>query len=242
MVAAITNWLKQAEPDFSVGFSLFCQHSPNRMLQDWIRRKRDMEMLKCELGKLNAILDDIPATGQPLQVESPVVEEFQELPKAAGKAVEEAAGKAPAAGERIVFKTYDERRTRRADLPPDLQAVYDHISEDYRLRRALHEKMKLATTDRDRASFRGRILEAQKQITDGWKRIDGYLRENSQKAIAANFNESSCRSYISKALKKQTLTAKVADGVRIRVKALLEHGCTIGGDTLQQLKDRGLTK
>ncbi len=232
MVPEITNWLKQAEPDFDSGFSLFCRYSPNRSLISWIGRKRDAAMLAYELAKLNRIISAPVAAPVPRAVIAADTARPATPPPPQRPAQEQR----PA----ITFKTIDDRRTRRSDLPPDLQVVYDGIAQEYKLRRGCHEKMKMATTDADRAAFRGKILECQDRITAGWKRIDAYLYEETTKAVAEKFNEKSCRAYISKALKEENLSQKKADGVRIRVKALLDHGCALSDETLQQLRRRNL--
>ncbi len=231
MVPEITNWLNQAEPDFDAGFSLFCRYSPNRALISWIGRKRDAAMLAYELAKLNKYISSPVADPVPASVIR--ADTAQPVPAPAPR---------PALEEQptITFKTFDDRRTRRSDLPADLQAVYDTVAQDYKLRRGFHEKMKMATTDADRAAFRGKILECQDRITAGWKRIDAYLYEETTKAVTEKFNEKSCRAYISKALKEENLSQKKADGVRIRVKALLDHGCALSDETLQQLRRRNL--
>lgn len=241
MIPAITAWLEQAEPDFAAGFSLFCRYSPNRTLISWIGRKQDLEMLRYELAKLNPYLT-APA-GHPAEIAAieattapdPAAHAAPRVEKPAEKPAEE-----PASEPRIVFRTYDERRTRRADLPPELQKVYDDIAGIYRVRRICHEKMKAARTDRDRAASRAEILDCQERITAGWKQIDAYLYETTTRQVEAAFNERSCRAYISKGLKEASLSKKREDGIRIRVKALLEHGCTISDETLQQLRSRNL--
>lgn len=247
MIPAITAWLREAKPDFNAGFSLFCRYSPNRTLISWIGRKRDAEMLRYELQKLNPYLTE-PA-GQPAEqpAEQPadirVIETLTQPDEAAHVAAEPvrpAQNSDPEPEPRIVFRTYDERRTRRADLPAELQSVYDDVAGDYKMRRALHEKMKAAMSNQDRASFRARIMECQDRIDAGWKKIDTYLNEQSSRKLEASFNESSCRAYISKALKSPNLSQKRIDGVRLRVKALLEHGCTLSEETLQQLRQWNL--
>lgn len=232
MVAEINAYLNGGNPEFNAGFSLFCKYSTNQSLMSWIGRKKDMEMLLYELKKLDR------AGATPLNVNA-AVHEIQyncfrdELQKALPVPV-------PVEDSKIVFKTYDERRTRRADLPEDLQKVYDDITSDYKLNRGYHEKMKAATTDQDRAEFRQRIVETTERIQEGWTRIDTYLQEAETKKVDDKFNESSCRSYISKALKSEKISDKVAAGVRIRVKALQEHGCVISNDTLETLKNKNL--
>ena len=241
MIPAITAWLEQAEPDFNTGFSLFCQYSPNRTLISWIGRKQDLEMLRYELRKLNPYLTaPAAANAETLAIEAKASPDpaAHAAPKTEKRP--EKSEPAPDPGPKIVFDTYDERRTRRADLPPELQQLYDDIAGDYKVRRALHEKMKAALSDADRASFRARILECQERITAGWKRIDAHLYETTTRQVEDSFNEKSCRAYISKGLKEESLSPKRRDGIRIRVKALLEHGCTLADETLRQLRERDL--
>ncbi len=244
MIPAITAWLREAKPDFNAGFSLFCRYSPNRTLISWIGRKRDAEMLRYELQKLNPYLTE-PA-GQPAEqpAEQPadirVIETITQPDEAAHVAAKPEPTEKSKPEPRIVFRTYDERRTRRADLPAELQTVYDDIAGDYKVRRALHEKMKAAMSNQDRASFRARVMECQDRINAGWIKIDSYLNEQSSRKLEASFNESSCRAYISKAIKSPNLSQKRIDGVRLRVKALLDHGCTLSEETLQQLRQRNL--
>jgi hypothetical protein len=141
----------------------------------------------------------------------------------------------------ITFKTFDERRTRRADLPPDLQAVYDGCASDFKLKRGLHEKMKMATTNADRASLRARILETDARIRAGYAEIDDYLtRMAKEKAEADDFKEGTARSYVCRALKKKKLTGAQKATLKARVKALLDHGCVIGPDTIEKLKKIGV--
>ena len=58
--------------------------------------------------------------------------------------------------------------------------------------------------------------------------------------MESKFSEANCRAYISKALKKETLSDTVTLGVKVRIKALNAHGCTIGDDLQAELKKRKL--
>ena len=239
MITEIQTYLNKANPEFEAGFALFCKYSPNRILIESIGRRRDRDMLLYELQKLsdagfvahnsNAAVMQIQAAPVITPVTTPshtvthtVITEDNALEKA------------------ITFRTYDDRRTRRSDLPPELQTEFDANAADYSVRRALHEKMKLATTDKDRSQLRARILETQDRINGRWKKIDSFQAKAAEEARAAAFNEKSARAYISKALKEKTITDARAAGVRARVKALLAHGCNISDETVKQLKSRKL--
>ena len=232
----ILDYLQSAEPAFDAGFALFCKYSRNEPLMSWISRRRDREKLLYELEKLSQL--------------DPVVNPVRETHLARWSRPEQTVSPASsseiqaAPSVPVTFKTYDERRTRRADLPADLQKVYDGISEDYKLRRGLHEKMKMATTNEDRASFRARVIETDGRIRGGFKEIDTYLARKAQEQEKAkaesDFKESTARSYISKALKKETLSAAQKATIRERYNALISHGCTVTEELTAKLKNLGL--
>lgn len=227
----IHEFLQKADPDFESGFALFCKYSPNESLMSFIGRKTDMDMLLYELGKLDRGGFDTPNPRASIL-------NSRYAPAAAAAALAPAVQEAPAEAG---FKTFDERRTRRADLPDDLKAVYDNIAEDYKVRRALHDKMKAATADADRADFRARILETEERIQAGWTRIDAWLEQNAKAKADDNFNEKSCRAYISKALKAEKVTETVAAGVKARIQTLREHGCTVTDELLDAIRAKGIT-
>lgn len=230
MIPEINEYLKQANPDFDSGFRLFCRYSPNQALMSWIGRKRDQQVLAYELRKL----DESPFVFINRQAEAHEARfnraPAQQLPQ----------DPAPDPAPKIVFRTSDERRTRRADLSPEMQKIYDETTAEYRVRRGYHEKMKVAKTDKDRAELRAGILGAQERIAAGWKQIDDYLLEKEKAAQADAFNEKNCRSYISKALASEKISDRVAKGVTARVQALLDHGCAISEETQRLLKKRRL--
>lgn len=242
VINEIQTYLQQPNPEFNSGFALFCKYSPNRILIESIGRRHDREMLLYELRKLsNAGFVAVNSNAAILQSQAsqPVA-----VPVAQSSSAENAVHPQKSADDqlqkRINFRTYDDRRTRRSDLPPEMQVEFDANSADYSVRRALHEKMKMATTDSDRASLRARILETQKRINERWKKIDDYLAAAAEETQATAFNEKSARAYISKALKVGTVTDRKAAGVKARVKALLDHGCNISDETVKQLKEKHL--
>lgn len=218
----ITEFLNRANPDFDAGFALFCKYSPNQNLISWIGRKRDFDTLMYELKKIQSFTSPT--------VNPAYAPQYTIQPQQPVRASEPAPQ--PETESKIIFKTYDERRTKRGDLPEDLQKIYDDTVSEYPVRRGYHEKMKNARTDADRAEYRSRIIECQGRIMAGWEKIDSYLQDVESKKLENQFNESSCRAYISKALKNPTkVSDKVKLGVRVRYQALIEHNCAVSDDT-----------
>lgn len=230
----ILEYLNSAEPDFSAGFALFCRYSRNDALKNWISRKLDMPKLLYELEKLSRTTVSINP-----KESLDVARYAQSRPSPEPPAQDPVS--VPVIEPSISFKTFDERKTRRADLPAELQAVYDECASDFKLRRGLHEKMKMATTNADRAIYRQRVIETDARIRAGFAEIDDYLtRQAEEKAKADDFKESTARSYVSRALKKAKLTGAQKATLKARVQALQAHGCVIGPDTMNQLKKIGV--
>lgn len=101
--------------------------------------------------------------------------------------------------------------------------------------------MKMATTNADRASLRARIIETDARIRAGYAEIDAYLsRQALEKAKADDFKENTARSYICRALKRKKLSGEQMATLKARAQALLDHGCVIGTDTMNQLKKIGV--
>lgn len=235
MILDIVSYLGSADPDFDAGFALFCKYSRNRTAMDWISRRRDKAKLLYELGKLaGSTAPANPSASSDQAVFSAAVA-YQPAP-------EKKAGKEPLPADVIKanIRTFDDRRTRRSELPPELQEVYDRNAEDYKLRRGFHEKMKMARTDADRAVFRQKVLETDARIQAGWKLIDDFFTRSAVAAVTESFNESTCRSYISKALHREKNSPKQVATCKARVAALLDHDCHLDEGTLEQLQKKGL--
>ena len=221
--------------DFNEGFALFCKYSKNESLISWIGRKKDMERLIYNLKKLNGF-PNLKANAKTeeliIKYNRPVDAVVAAMPSAP---IQQETSE-PADTSTITFRTFDDRKTRRSDLPEDLQKVYDDIAGDFKLRRAYHEKMKMATTDEDRAQLRAKILETEDRNRNGWATIDKFLLEQTQQTVTTAFKETTVRSYISKKLKKENLTPEDIEQLKIRVKALLDHGCIIKDAVAEKLR------
>ena len=237
MIEEINNYLNKHEPDFISGFSLLCKYSRNESLISWIGRKHDSERMLYELKKLN----DFPSVTPNPRAEINFTRYGVGLVAGGDDAPKGLSPEIPDEDKEFEkFRVFDDRRHKRSELPEDLQKIYDDIASDYKLRRAYHEKMKMATTDVDRAGLRASILDTQERIIAGWKPIDEFLLNKTKDKVEKEFKESSCRSYISKALNARTISESTAEGVKIRLKALQENNCQISEETIQRLKEKGL--
>lgn len=231
MIQEIVDYLKGANPDFTTGFTLFCRYSRNESLMSWIGRKHDHRKLIYELGKLASLNLTANSRGSLYQAK------FDRQP--AVHAVTPGVMTAEPEGS-IRWRTFDDRRTRRSDLPEHLQQVFDTVASDYKLRTHYHDLMKRAATNSERQQLRAHLMETDARIRTGWKQIDDYLDEQAKvPPPEKEFSESTYRSYISKALNRERNSDSQIRLVKQRVAALMAHGCQMDETTKNRLKDRG---
>gem|GEM_PF-4391258 len=152
--------------------------------------------------------------------------------------------KAESSQQDIHFQIVEPRKVNRDELPEELQKLYDEITEQYKVQRSQHEKMKQANSDVGRKEFRDEVVSLQKSISQKWQIIDARLqngeKEESPEAPVVKIHVNSHRAYISKMLAKSTLSAEQKEAVKRKVNELLSLGEILKPETLQKLKEKGL--
>lgn len=229
----ITLYLNQQDPGFAQGFKLFCKYSRNQSLMSYIGRKREMEQLLYELEKLSSMGRLTVNPNHEAQHIRFNREDITPLEASTNSKQE----------EDNHFFIVDERKVRREDLPEELQKLYDEITEQYKVQRSMHEKMKLANSDTGRKEFRDEVVNLQQSIAGKWRIIDEQLQngEPTPKEVPAKrVHVSSHRAYISKMLAKQKLSNEQKETVRRKVEELLNIGEILKPETLKKLKEKGL--
>lgn len=226
--------LAKDERDFETGLELLCMYSKELPVQNHIRRKHDVEKLYYKLDQLkdrpNITLTKSAVNRHivnmtPAKVDlKPVVETKQDE------------------SEKL-------KSVKREDLPDVLQGMYDMINDSYKLMRSMHEKMKLAKTNADRAKIRKMIVELDDSIKSGWAVIDHWVItgeipvvETPKEEVIDAKTVSAARTYLSKNLpklekmedgnQKDLLIAKIGE----RYTLLLKAGNNFDDATLSILK------
>jgi hypothetical protein len=64
-------------------------------------------------------------------------------------------------------------------LSPDMILLLDKMFKDFKTQRYLHERMKLAVNDQERAEFRKEIVKLDDEIEAGWEVIDNSQNKSS---------------------------------------------------------------
>lgn len=145
--------------------------------------------------------------------------------------------------------------TRLEDMPNELcRTLWLKRQDAYREAQQAHLKMRNVPEgeahNKERAKWRAEVLRLLDVVNDYWKQIDEEIaRFNSQvpepvegpaKETPA-FNVSTYRAYISKALRKKSLTPAQLAELQHRVDAMIQAGVEIEGETLEKLKAIGVS-
>jgi len=227
----IQQWLA-GERNYEQGVALANRYLRNQSLLRYFSRHYDPKKLVYQLNKIKG-LRDLQVTQKqryvvPMPYDQAAVEKERKL---------------------IVFDDH----IHVDDLPDHLKPLYLQNRELYKLMRALHEKMKLAKTDEERAKFRKSIEEYDEVIAENWKTLDAWdgtvdtpsadpvelTEEEKEKQLAA------ARKFVSvnvkKALASQGLTRQqLAFKVAERVNILVNAGVQIGESMKLHLKMLGI--
>lgn len=214
----IKKWLEEGASDFNQGFALFQRFSRNQSMIAYIARKQHHEMLKYELEKLAS--------------KSELKENPHTLPK-----VSSLYNSSVPENPRTVI--IDERHINREDLSPELQKIYDLNVEDYKSLRIYHEKMKQANSDSGRTEFRDKIMKLDAKIKKRWEIIDSGQLPGTDNGEGKNIKINTARSYISKMLKKDTLTEEQREKVKESFNVIITAGEVLKEETLAKLKEKG---
>ena len=131
-------------------------------------------------------------------------------------------------------------------LPPTLRDLWIKNRDEYKELQYCHAQMKLANSDAGRADWRRQVFEHRESIEARWKlfkeekaRLEAEAKSTpTDNAAYIPIND---RSYISRALKKESWDDETKLEVQRRVDNLLGHSQKISEETLQRLRERGIT-
>lgn len=227
---------------FDEGVDILLRYSPNAGVNSCIMRRRDKGLLGSELRRLAHLprLKDLrpsqPKKAEPTETAQAV--ETVEKANTDGNAENEASDEEDDTVSFERHKQYDPDK-----LPPMLKELWTKNRDEYKELQYCHAQMKLANSDAGRADWRKKIIQHQESLDKRWKLFD----EEMENLIAAKdgnddkFNAFNARAYISKMLKKETLTDANRVEVQKRVYQLMNSGFAIKEETIEKLKDRGFS-
>lgn len=237
---------------FEEGVAVFAMYTKDRFAVERVRRSRDIRLLNQELKKLAHMpgLKPAPVTGysnpsQPTPKGSddrnrgsrPTAEPTPAVPR-------------PEAPRPEVPR---HKYTRFEDMPtPETQALWQRNNQRWHEKVALFERMKLLPEGEELANVRNELVALSREHRECWQLIDRlceefHAQQNQQSAEAVKpaeppqpFNVSTCRAYVSKALKKDTLSDAQFLELQRRVDAIVAAKAEIKADTVARLKALGI--
>ena len=131
-------------------------------------------------------------------------------------------------------------------LPPTLKELWEKNRDEYKELQYCHAQMKQANSDAGRADWRRQVEEHRASLDARWKLFDEEKARLAAKTEETDgekpaYNPANDRSYITNALKKEEWTDKMKLEVQRRVETLLGNNIPFKEETLQRLKERGIT-
>lgn len=227
---------------FDEGVDILLRYSPNAGVNSCIMRRRDKGLLGSELRRLAHLprLKDLrpsqPKKAEPTETAQAV--ETVEKANTDGNAENEASDEEDDTVSFERHKQYDPDK-----LPPMLKELWTKNRDEYKELQYCHAQMKLANSDAGRADWRKKIIQHQESLKKRWQLFDEEIAnmKNGNEEGEKTFNAFNARSYISKMLKKETLTDAQRLEVQKRVDLLLKNGVAITEETIEKLKDRGFS-
>lgn len=247
----------QKHPDYSFdeGVAVLLRYSANRGVNTFITVRRDRQHLRNELNRLAHIpnLRPLPGREEPkptVEEPAPVEEPTEPKPeKETEPEPEKEPEPEPEKDDDDTVTYLDLNRHEREDpdkLPPTLKELWLKNRDEYKELQYCHAQMKQANSDAGRADWRKQVFEHRESIQARWKLFDEEKARLAAEAEPAAqekpaYNPGNDRSYITNALKKETWTDKMKLEVQRRVEKLLSNSIPITEETLQRLKERGIS-
>ena len=226
---------------------MLLRYSANGGVNGFILRRRDRKHLRNELNRLAHIpnLRPLPGREEPKSNENEPKSNENEP-----KSNEDSPKEGTTADDEDDTVTYlDLNRHEREDpdkLPPTLKELWLKNRDEYKELQYCHAQMKQANSDAGRADWRRQVFEHRESIQKRWQLFD---EEKARLAADAGqtetedaaYNPNNDRAYISKALKKDDWDDALKLEVQHRVDALLKHNIPVSDETIQRLKERGIS-
>lgn len=247
----VKKYLEKGRVDFAEGFALLKKYCDNDGIISLVEKRKNLPYLIFELKRLartphlkpNRHFVDL---GRPLSDSSSLDE-----PKGKDEVIVE--------GDQVDNKVDDQvddhivdwhkleqyKNTKYNDMPNDFcKKIYKENKDLYKELQHNHQQMKLANSDEGRAAFRKEVLRLDEVITSNWKVIDDEIAslgdDKTEDIPAADVKESTLRSSITRALKKENLSNKDLAKLKNNFAIAQQKGLNFSDETIQKLKDLGV--
>ena len=243
---------------FDEGVAVLSQYCKNRALVMHLTRTRNMHQLAAELKRLahdpavavaahaqQAVAAQVEAASKAEEAAATVIaseaRQSTKTPAAAEPEVPSPTWRATAAVP--VFTRPAGKRSRLEDMPtPATRELWQRNNDRWHQKLALFERMKLLPEGEELAEVRAQLIEVSREHQECWALIDKLCDEYDHPAPAApvDFNVSTYRAYIAKAIKRGHCSDQQLAELQSRVDALIAARVEIKAETLEKLRALGI--
>ena len=243
---------------FDEGVAVLSQYCKNRALVMHLTRTRNMHQLSAELKRL-AHDPTVAATAMAQQAVAAQVEAAEAAAKVEAAAPVIASEARQSTQEPPVMtsqrddvtpepmnpETYQRpagKRSRLEDMPtPATRELWQRNNDRWHQKLALFERMKLLPEGEELAEVRAQLIEVSREHQECWALIDKLCDEYDHPAPApVDFNVSTYRAYIAKAIKRGHCSDQQLAELQSRVDALIAAKVEIKAETLEKLRALGI--
>ena len=233
---------------FEEGVAVLLSYSSNAFTNRMIMCRRDRRHLATELSRLAHIpnLKALPGREE-VETKVPKTETIEPKTETIEPKSDESSQNEGTDDESDIVTYLDLKRYEKYDpdkLPPTLKELWLKNSDEYKELKYCHAQMKEANSDAGRADWRKQLFDHRASLQKRWKLFEeekARLEEEARPKEPKEYNPFNDRSYIAKALKKDKWSDEMKLEVQKRTNALLGHNIPIKDETLQRLKERGIS-
>ena len=233
----VKKYLESGKVDFAEGFALLKKYCDNEGIISLVEKRKNIQYLIFELKRL-ARKPHLKPNRHYVDLDLTVLDGPSHINEPKGEDD----------GDKIVdwHKLEHYQNTKYEDMPNDLcKKIYKENMDLYKELQHNHQQMKQANSDEGRAAFRKEVLRLDEIISSNWKVIDEEIasldkKDKTEEAPVVEIKESTLRSSITRALKKDSLSNEDLAKLKNNVAIARQKGLNFSDETNKKLKELGM--
>lgn len=255
----VKKYLESGKVDFAEGFALLKKYCDNEGIISLVEKRKNIQYLIFELKRLakrphlkpnrgfvdlNRPISDGSSLDKPKVIDDDPKngDQVSELKS------EQDDDQVDDQDDNIVdwHKLKHYQNTKYDDMPNDFcRKIYKENKNLYKELQHNHQQMKLANSDEGRAAFRKEVIRLDEVITSNWKIIDEEIasldkKDKTEEIPVVEIKESTLRSSITRALKKDNLSNEDLAKLKNNVAIAQQKGLNFSDETNKKLKELGM--
>lgn len=255
----VKKYLESGKVDFAEGFALLKKYCDNEGIISLVEKRKNIQYLIFELKRLakrphlkpNRGFVDLNrpiSDGSSLDKPKVIDDEPKNGDQVSELKSEQDDDQVDDQDDNIVdwHKLKHYQNTKYDDMPNDFcRKIYKENKNLYKELQHNHQQMKLANSDEGRAAFRKEVIRLDEVITSNWKIIDEEIasldkKDKTEEIPVVEIKESTLRSSITRALKKDNLSNEDLAKLKNNVAIAQQKGLNFSDETNKKLKELGM--